>query len=99
MLEAFGKAAKSEGGLVFVTAFLNPNSMPEQYKGKLIQAIQRQIDNPALQKEYALAYLNAPTCKQYQRAVKKVAKNINAELAELTVDYDRGYVNILMRRS
>jgi ubiquinone/menaquinone biosynthesis C-methylase UbiE len=97
-LLALTKASKDDGGITFVISFRNAFDLNESGIDRFIQEVKAREQYPDLQKAYALAFLNAPTLKQYEDAGYEVAQRIKAGQYEVSPDLDRNYVNILIRK-
>lgn len=73
------RVAKSEGGMIFNTSFRRVSDLDKDGQLKFVQAVQERNDFPSLQEAYVLAYLNAPTLEEYEKAARRVAHSVDAE--------------------
>lgn len=96
-LRVLVEAAKDQGGITVVVAFLNPADFSLPGLRKFIADIKDRENRPNLQKAYALAFLNAPTLEQYKEATENVANQIRAEYSSVNAD-ERNYVNIYIKK-
>ncbi len=92
------RASKDEGGITFVISFRNALDLDEDGLNRFIQEVKAREQYPDLQKAYALAFLNAPTLKQYEEAANRVAQEVGAE-SIVNPDQERNYVNIVLRKA
>lgn len=97
-LLTLSKTAKEKGGIVYIVSFLNPKDFSLNALRHLLEGVNKRAEFPVLQKAWTLAYLNAPTLEQYQKAVYAVEQEIHAEHASAESDGNT-YVNILIEKA